>query len=276
MTTTLDTDTFVTALRVDDVFADREYQRALDTARCRKMADEWNPRLVGTIEVSDRGDDHRPRYAVMDGQHRWGAAKLIDPPPLLVANVHSGLTIPDEAGLFDKFNRQRKQTTSFDNWRARRLSGDEQVLAIESVVHGYGLDVELAPGDGRIACVSAMETVVKRGGTPLLGETLSLITATWGLRREGLDAAIIGGLSLVLYYLRGPLDLVRLGEALCDVMPRQLRAQAAALKDISPGSNAVLTAQAIVGLYNKLPGRRILVSSKTFAGKPRDPKMVVE
>jgi hypothetical protein len=193
-----------------------------------------------------------------------------------VANVHSGLTIADEAALFDKLNRQRKQTTSFDHWRARRLAGDEQVLAIERVVKARGLVVELAPGDGRIACVSAMETVVKLGGTELLGEALSLITEVWGDRREGLDAAIIGGLALVLHYLRTTVTIKRLGDALCDVMPRQLRAQATALKDISPGSNAVLTAQAIVGLYNKLPGRRILVSSKTFSGKPRDPKMVVE
>jgi hypothetical protein len=74
-------DTYVTAVRVEDVFADREYQRPLNQPRCRKMADEWSTRLVGIIEVSDRGDDHAPRYAVMDGQHRWGAAKLIDPPP---------------------------------------------------------------------------------------------------------------------------------------------------------------------------------------------------
>lgn len=81
MTTTAETDVYVTALTVDDVFADPTYQRVPDIARARKMAATWDRRLAGILEVSDRGEDANPRFAVIDGQHRWAAAKMLQTPP---------------------------------------------------------------------------------------------------------------------------------------------------------------------------------------------------
>jgi hypothetical protein len=106
----VDTAVYIAALNVGEIFADPTYQRTCDVARARKMAGAWDRRLAGILEVSDRGESHTPRYAVMDGQHRWAAAGYLADPPPLVANVHTGLTVADEAGLFDKLNRQRKQT----------------------------------------------------------------------------------------------------------------------------------------------------------------------
>lgn len=265
---------YVTAVQAGEVFADPTYQRAVDQARIKKMAATWDRRLVGMLELSDRGEAATPRFAVVDGQHRWAAAKLLDIPPALVANIHTGLTIAEEAALFDKLNRQRKQTNTWDHWKARRAAGDPQVFAIEKIVRKHDLAVDNSPADGRIACVAALEKVVKLGGPELLNETLSLIAELWGSRRDALDSQIIHGVALVLHYLADALDYTRLGDALLEVMPRQLRAQATALKDMYPGSAAVLTAIAIVSLYNKRPGRRILVSSKTFSGAKRGPKVV--
>lgn len=272
MTATTERDVYIAALTVDEIFADRTYQRDLDTARAQRMADDWDPRLAGILEVSDRGPDAAPRYAVIDGQHRWAAAKYFREAKPLVANVHTGLTVAEEAQLFDKLNRQRKQTNTWDHWKARRAAGDEQVAAIEQIVHANRLAIDLSPSDGRIACVAALEKIVKLGGTDLLNRTLNLIVEVWGDRREALDSPIVTGVALVLHYLSASLDITRLGDTLLDVMPRQLRAQATALKDITSGSAAILTAIAIVSLYNKRPGRRILVSNRTFTGAPRTPK----
>lgn len=270
MTTAIDTETYIAALTVDEIFADPTYQRTLDVIRARKMYSEWDPRLAGIVEVSDRGKDASPRYAVVDGMHRWAAAGYFVNPPPMVANVHTGLSVADEAELFDKLNRQRKQTNTFDHWKARRAAGDVDVLAIESITRRNGLDVHMSPSDDTISCVAALEKIVKLGGIDLLGETISLIVEIWHGRRESLESPVVHGLALVLHYLADPIDLVRLGDTLLEVQPRQLRSQAAALKDISAGSGAVLTAIAMVSLYNKRPGRRILVSNKTFSGKRRD------
>lgn len=53
---------------------------AVDTARARNMAKTWDRRLAGILEVSDRGEHATPRFAVVDGQHRWAAAQKLDPP----------------------------------------------------------------------------------------------------------------------------------------------------------------------------------------------------
>lgn len=273
----LDADVYIAALYAREIFADASYQRDVDPRRVQKMADDWDSRLVGILEVSDRGEAHAPRYAVIDGQHRWAAAQLMNDGRPLVANVHAGLTIADEAALFDKLNRQRKQTGTWDHWRARRIAGDEQVVVIEEVVRRNGLRTEMSPSDGAVACVAALEKIVKLGGVELLHNTLSLIVEIWGDRREGLDAAMIHGLALVLWYLESaPLDLTRLGDALLDTTPRQIKMNAATLADLTQGSGPVRTAIAIMTLYNKRPGRRILVSNRTFTGARRTAETAVK
>lgn len=269
MTATAVQNVYVMALDVDEIFADPTYQRELDKPRARKMAETWNRRAVGVIEVSDRGPDAEPRYAVIDGQHRWAAAQLIEPPPVLVVNVHEGLTLEDEAKLFDQLNRNRKQTNTWDHWKARRAAGEEAVLEIERVVLRNGLDVDMSPNDGRISCVATLEKIVKLGGLDLLHDTLALITEVWGERREGLDSMIINGVALVLWYLYLDLDLKRLGQVMLGVNPHQLKANAHQLRELTPGSGAVRTSIALMTLYNKLPGKRILVSNLTFQGRRR-------
>lgn len=117
-------DVYVTAISTSEVFVDITYQRACDSLRARSMARDWNPRLVGIVEVSDRGPTSLPRYAIIDGQHRWAAAQRLDPRPMLVANVHVGLTVADEAKLFDQLNRARKKVNVFEHYKARLASGD--------------------------------------------------------------------------------------------------------------------------------------------------------
>lgn len=266
MTAAIDADVYIAALTVDEIFADPTYQRVLDVRRARKMTAAWDRRLAGILEVSDRGEGASPRFAVLDGQHRWAAAKFLQTPPSLVANVHSGLSVADEAALFDQLNRQRKQTGTWDHWRARRVSGDEQVLAIEAVACKHSLRIDVGPVDGYIGCTTTLEKIVKLGGTELLDDVLLLVTKSWGARRDGFDSPIVHGIALVLFYLNSEIDGPLLAESLMDVLPRQIRAQAAAMKEITTGTMPTLTAIAIMSLYNKKPGRRILVSNRTFGG----------
>jgi len=247
------------------MFVDEAYQRPLDKPRAQRMADAWDRRLLGVVDVSDRGLHAVPRYAVVDGQHRMAAARLTGV-QVLAANVHEGLSVPEEAATFDRLNRQRKATTAWDHWRARRLAGDEQVLAIEEVCARYGLKVMMSPNDNVIACIAAVEQIVKLGGISLLSETISILREVWGSQREAYDAPIMRGVSCILHYLAEPIDLCRLADALMDTSPRQLRAHATALKDITSGATHILIAIAVIGIYNKRPGRRLLVSSRTFGG----------
>lgn len=200
MTATLEQGVYPMALDVGEIFADATYQRILDVTRARSMAATWDRRLAGVIEVSDRGEDASPRYAIIDGQHRWAAAKCLSPAPVLVANVHEGLSLADEAALFDKLNRQRKQTTTWDHWRARRAAGDERVLAIEELAIKHGMRVHEQSGkDGVITCVSTLEKIANSaGGLDLLDAALNLIGQTWGEQREAYDSPIVMGMAMVI------------------------------------------------------------------------------
>lgn len=163
----VDIGVYVTAVHVDEVFADETYQRPLDKPRACKIAATWDRRLAGIVEVSDRGEGVKPRYAVMDGQHRWAAAALLDIPPMLVANVHSGLTVADEADLFDRLNRERRRITTWDHWHARKGAGDAQVLNIERAVQKVGLEISSVPKDGSVRCTATLEKLTKLGGVDL-------------------------------------------------------------------------------------------------------------
>lgn len=258
-------DTYVTALPAANLFADPTYQRPVDEARARKMAKEWDRRLAGVIEVSDRGEHAAPRYAVIDGQHRWAATLRLDDTAMIVATVHEGLTVADEAKLFDRLNRERKKVNIFEHYKARQASGDWVVTQIQRVLEKHGLKVDPAPQEGCVGCVGALEKVADIDDA-LLDETLGLIIDIWGRRRDGFDAPIIHGLALILHHLREQLDLARLVDTLLDVLPRQLKTQAVALREMQQGTLPVLTACTIIALYNRKPGPKISVSSRSFGG----------
>lgn len=264
-------DVYITTLSPDDIFADPTYQRVVDVARARSMAARWDRRLVGVIEVSDRGHDANPRYAIIDGQHRWAAAKCFVDPPALVANVHERLTIADEAALFDKLNRERKKVNIFEHYKARLAADDWIIGRIQRVLDKHGLKVDPAPHEGCVGCVGTLEKVADIDDA-LLDETLGLIIDIWGRRRDGLDAPIIHGLALILHHMRDDIDLERLVDALLDTLPRQLKTQAVALRDMQSGTLPILTALVILNHYNKRPGRKVAVEPRTFGGVGRGGK----
>lgn len=103
----------------------------------------------------------------------------------------------------------------------------------------------------------------------MVGKTLRLILDPWGRRLDAFDAPIVNGIALVLHHIHADdIDRERLFNALLDIMPRQLKTQALALREsgVTTGSQPVLVAIAIIGIYNRKPGRKILVSNRTFGG----------
>ena len=138
--------------------------------------------------------------------------------------------------------------------------------AIDATARRHHLAVDMSTADGCVACVSALETVVRIGGPELLDSTLALLTAAWNGRRDSLDAPIIGGLALVLRALDTQIDHQRLTECLRDTLPHHIKAKAGAIGELTSGTKPRLTALAIMMFYNKRPGRKIEVTTRTFGG----------
>jgi hypothetical protein len=232
------------------------------------MAVSWDRRLAGMIVVSDRGAGQSPRYAVIDGQHRWEAARLRDPESMIVASVHEHFHVCDEARLFDKLNRERRRPSTWDHWRARKSSGDPVVAAIEAAVSGAGLQIDPAPREGVVRCTATLEKLVALGGPELVASTLQMITDVWDVRTDAFDAPVVHAVGLILHHLRDRVDVHRLVDTLMGVMPLTLKTQTAALGETLTGTAGVRMAVTIMVFYNKnrrVPGRAVLVSARSFA-----------
>ncbi|MGJ6127348.1 hypothetical protein QN239_32735 [Mycolicibacterium sp. Y3] len=225
MTTSQAGEPYVLAIPVADIFADHSYQRPLDPRRAQVMADNFDQRLLGVIEVSDRGREHQPRYAVVEGQHRWAAMALRDPGAAIAARVHSGLTLAEEAQLFVGIDVQRRRLTTWDRWKARRAQLDPDVIAIEQAVARLGLRVDDAPKDGHLRCTAMLEKIAgSRGGHGLLRDVLRLLQETWGAQLGAYDSALVGGMAVFLdaFGADENFDCDTLVDALIDLTPERV------------------------------------------------------
>lgn len=242
---------YVTALMAGELFADPAYQRDIDVRRVERMAVEFDRRLLGVLEVSDRGGG---RYAVLDGQHRHALVlRVLDETAVLVCQVYEGLTPADEARMFHEVNARRKQLSFWDKWKSRRASGDETVEAIEAMLARHELRVQPAAEDGCIAATSALEAIVglDDGHVGLLEETITLLRLAYGSSRSAFEGAAMQGLALVLRTYGAELVYSRLTEQLSSLPVRQLRARAVALREVQRGTLPRLIAAVIVEQYNR-------------------------
>jgi|ThiBio_1000_plan_1041568.scaffolds.fasta_scaffold00488_10 hypothetical protein len=250
---------YIDAVSVALMYADPTYQRDLDDARVETMAADFDQRLVGVLEVSAREDG---RYAILDGQHRWATTCRAHPSgddAHLVCQIHTGLSIEDEARVFYEIDARRKQLSWWDRWRARRGGGDPGVLAIDAVLARHGLQINPSARDGNIRATKAVESIVAElGDLKMLDRVLVVLTSAFGRAYDGYDGAIMQGVALVLaHYDEDEIDLDRLVTQLREVPPKQLRARAAALRELQRGTLPRLCAAVIVERYNGGRGRNI-------------------
>lgn len=179
------------AVPLDELMVDPAYQRELDERRVSRIVDEFDPALLGTLEVSVRNG----RSAVFDGQHRLAALKRLRHDSVACV-VHSGLSVADEARLFVQLQTERKALPPLDRWRARLVAGEEQAAAIDKIVKAAGYEVTGGAGASAIGAVTALDRTFALDKTgDLLAQALDLLTV-WKGEPKATDGALIQGLGL--------------------------------------------------------------------------------
>lgn len=175
---------------VADLVIDEAYQRPLDEARVKRMAKNFRPAMVGTLEVSR----HNGKCAVFDGQHRLAAARLagLDALPCM---VHENLSQGEEAELFWHLQRDRKPIQATQAFRARLVAGDPIAAEIAEITATHGLTIGRVKGDAsrQIQAVTTLERIHRRGN---LSETLDLLDLWEGDEGRG-EASFMDGVSLL-------------------------------------------------------------------------------
>lgn len=180
-------------LPVSALFVDDRYQRELNEARVKKIAETFNPAQLGVLEVSTREDG---MFAVFDGQHRLAALQQVgwtDAPCL----VHQDLTADDEAKLFIRLQSDRKSVTPLERFRARLFSGDETAVVIDKVTRLAGFHIGGHDPYG-IKAVTAVEAVYRREGPDALLNGLAAIHNLWGGDERSTNGHLIQGMTQFL------------------------------------------------------------------------------
>lgn len=189
-----------TRVNLDKLVVDGRYQRPVEEKRVAKIVGEFDPKLLGTLELSERKNG---TFAIIDGQHRFEALKKVGR-KTVPALVHRGLDSKAEADLFARTNMGRKPLSPIQRFRAQVFAGDPRAVAISKLVTEAGFKVdynESATELGAIRSVVALEKAYSHHGEEHVRFLLETIRDLWFGERSATDNLILRGMSqfLALY-----------------------------------------------------------------------------
>jgi hypothetical protein len=193
-------------LPTSSLIVDDRYQRQVDKSRVTKMTQNWNWLACGSLVVSLRnGKDGKSEYAVLDGQQRLEAIKLLgfkEAP----CRIYIDLNQEQEAELFELLNKAVKP--GFNDLFKSRLSRKEPVAnAIQNAVVnvGYHLDPERKHHGKEaknahfyIQTMAELERIYKLGGVTLIMDTLKFYKDVWAPEYIGQEQMFLAGTATFL------------------------------------------------------------------------------
>ncbi|WP_035867379.1 ParB/Srx family N-terminal domain-containing protein [Kitasatospora cheerisanensis] len=204
-----------------DLKIEQEAQRTLNLARARAIAAEIKPHALGSIIVSQRSNGD---LYIIDGQHRREACRIagID---TLVAEVHRGLTIQEEATLFLIKNREASKTNAHDEYRIGLTAGLPLFVDTENVLVSHGLKIG-STSSNQIGAVQGILAITDKYGPDVLDDVLTVAEAAYGRTAEAWDGIVVGGLGEFLGRHR---DVIS-GDADLDELARKLAKRSSAAR----------------------------------------------
>lgn len=211
-------------LPLEQLTIDESYQRPL-TSFWETVRDQFNPALVGTLVVSERGR----KKNVVDGQTRMEAmlARDVVSAPCL---VYEGLSKKQEAQLFALLQTQRRGMRTYDRFRAQLVAGEEMAAGISKIAEEVGFELSSIETPRTLKSIAALERMWKLDPEHLR-EILTLVRDVWGTQdRDAVSAQILTGMST---FIRNQerLDYDRLKKRLSDVTPKLIINRASQIRE---------------------------------------------
>lgn len=235
-------------LPLSKLIVDAKLQRGLDWPRVNRMAAEFDRDALGTLVVSDRGND---LYHIIDGQHRTEALRIAEGDDAHVdCRIFMDLTREDEARLFRLYNNTSK-LQALTKFLVRLEEREAVALSIDIVLRKYGWKVVPGSGEGNFAAVSAIEKTWNRDHTAV-ERTIATVTRAWGHNYEAVHGGIVEGIGMVYARYGDSIDQKNLIEKLSSFEggPSNFLGSARGLKAFNRNMpNAV--AELTVELYNR-------------------------
>lgn len=232
----------------------------IDPAYQRDVSEAWvndhgpfDPQRAGALVLSARMGGP----FCIDGGHRLALARASGV-EVVNAFVIADLTQKDEARLFTRYQRERRNLTSFALFRADLVARDPDTIEMVRVLGASGFEVSNKRGPTSITAIDAVRWVFKYGGAPLLTDVLRFIRRVWMTpvaEDKALSGTVIRGLGLFLANSRefAPFNRERVDAIMENVSPLKLLrlGQAKAEKRKAIESSYANVAEALVDLYNQ-------------------------
>lgn len=234
---------------VNIIKIDSAYQRDVSTHWVQQHL-PFNEQQAGAIVLSLRGGT----LFVIDGGHRLALAKESGIEKIN-AFVMEGLSQQDEAALFVKYQRERRNLTSHALFRADVVRGDPDTLAMVRIVNNAGFHLAKTTGDFNITAIDAVRYIQKYGGDDLLIRTLNVVKAHWLGEEKALSGQVLKGVAL--FFQSASMDpafeMGRFDKVLENNAPTKLirLSQAIASRRTAAASSATNVAEALHQQYQK-------------------------
>ncbi|WP_119304983.1 DUF6551 family protein [Dongia deserti] len=159
------------------LFVDPTYQRPITREgwkRIRKIAAEWDWRKYQPVTITGR-EPGKARLAVIDGQHRWEAAKIREIPRLPFYGISPG-DVGLEANAFVTLNRDRVAVSNVNIFWAELAAHAPEAVTIKRICDQAG--VAISPvAIGRlpartVSAVTVLRQILRQSGEDVLARTL--------------------------------------------------------------------------------------------------------
>ena len=128
---------------VTEMFVDTTYQRTVQS-KVNKISKNWDSNKCAILQVSYRSDVDK--YAIIDGQNRWEAAKKAGVTHLL-CQIYENLTLKEEAKIFSEQNDNVTRISSADKFKSLLVMDDKICLQIKELCDEFGISIRKTYGD---------------------------------------------------------------------------------------------------------------------------------
>lgn len=211
-------------LHTSALHVDTSYQRPQIPRLVASIGSHFDLLLAGTLVVSDRGPSIG--MFVVDGQQRLAGARRAGQ-GTLAALVVKGLTIEEEALVFQALNEKRVAVSALARFRSAVRAREQWAVDLNDIVRSYGGSVKavgIQTADP-IAAVEALRTTYIRSGPQTLHWVLGTIRDATGTV-DGASSSLIRGLHVLRSAEHDNLDYHRLVERIQETGLNELRNRA--------------------------------------------------
>lgn len=189
------------------MYIDEAYQRQTSKAKVRKLAEKWNINKMDALRVAPHPETGM--FSIIDGQHRYSAAKL-NGEKFLASEIIMGLSDDpavrekQEAKLFSTQGDEVNHLTPQEKHKANILLGVEENIVLDNLCKKYNIALKPDTARGKVrkgvlsGFVEAIR-IIKSYGEDVMDETFYILCeCRWNLERKGMGNAVLRSVSGLL------------------------------------------------------------------------------